>query len=129
MATPNTVPAQLYPLASSDGKDIPFDVLKPVGLAYYSFNAGSPTEIALPASAELATIFATADAVVFFGTAALPLNSYADGALFVPANTIVTAQLPATTLKIKGITFSGLVYIQVVQKWAALALPRQFEKR
>jgi hypothetical protein len=44
-------------------------------------------------------------------------------------DTIITVALTAGPIYVKGLSESGTLYIQLVEKWAGLALPRQFTKK
>lgn len=126
----NQVPEQLYPFATADGKDIPFDVLKPQGLAVISYDAVNWAPFVAPEGVEVATFFSKNSCLVSFaGTPFWLLDEYLPQVLFVPANTIVQAYLPSNSFAVLGTEVESRLYVQFVVRWASLAVPRQFTKK
>lgn len=126
---------ELYVLSTSDGKSIPLDAVWPLRAIRKSFASNIHTALTIPADMELVSIRATADILVDFDNAATyPVadgSAYAN-ALFVAAETIYTVRLPNTGAvrivpAVAGL--AGTLYIQEIQKWAALGLKRQLVNR
>ena len=126
----NQVPEQLYPFATADGKDIPFDVLKPQGLAVISYDAIDWAPFQAPEGVEVATFFSKNSCLVSFAeTPSWVLDEYLPQVLFVPANTIVQAYLPSNSFAVLGTETEAKLYVQFVVRWASLAVPRQFTRK
>lgn len=124
------VPEQLYPFATADGKEIPFDILKPQGLAILQYNASTFSSFSGPAAGEVATLFSKAACLIAFSTAPEQLlNQYMPSMLYVPANCIVHCELPSPSFQVLGVDSDNLLYVQYVTRWASLAVPRQFNKK
>ncbi len=118
---------QLYPLATQDGKFIPFDVVQARALMIIDLDEDFQP-IVLDEMYNLSVIFSEAIAILDFtnGVVTVPLTgvSYPDWQ-FVPSGFAVLSVLPTATIRIRNITGAGKMFIQGVQKWSTLALPRQ----
>lgn len=124
------VPEQLYPFATAEGKDIPFDILKPQGLAILQYNSSTFSPFAGPASGEVVTLFSKAACLIAFsGAPEQLLNQYMPSVLHVPANCIVHCVLPSPNFQVIGVDGDNLLYVQYVTRWASLAVPRQFNRK
>lgn len=125
---------ELYPFSTSDAKSVPVDIIWPLKFIKKAFIADDETSMSIPADFDIVSIKATADVLIDFGNAATyPIAETAySSALFVPAETIMTVRLPSTgAVKLVPATAgqAGSLYIQSVQKWAALGLQRQLTNR
>lgn len=125
---------ELYPFSTSDAKSVPVDIIWPLKFIKKAFAMNAATALTIPAGFDIVSIKATADVLVDFANAAtypVAETEYAN-ALFVPAETIMTVRLPSTgAVKLVPATAgqAGSLYIQSVQKWAALGLQRQLTNR
>lgn len=126
---------QLYPLSTSDAASIPLDVASPLGLLHFAAAANSATQIVIPEEYSLVMIHATIAVVLdFTDIETYPISGAKifGSALYVPEDTIMTMWLPSTGLaKIIPVVAdtAGSVFIQGIQKWAALGLKRQLGVR
>lgn len=124
-------PVELYPFATQDGKDIPLDIIKPLGTIMFSMTL-SFVNCVLPVKYNLSALFSTSAAYIdLTGTASSAPVSGTDnvGWLYLPANTVLIAELPTITAKIRAVSAAGDLYITALQKYAALGLPRQFNTK
>ena len=124
-------PAELYPFSTQDGKAIGLDVIKPLGVIYYLLSA-TFTAVVLPAKYNLSAVYSSVDAYIdLTNTASGSPVSGADNVrwVFIPAATVVILELPTATVRIRGVTGAGNMYITALQKYAALGLPRQFDTK
>lgn len=126
-------PVDNYPFATKDGKVIPLDIIRPKGLIMQDFSASTGENITIPVGSEIAILIATEDCIFFeaSATSANPIVSgtYYTKALFVPKGIAVTVTIVAGTAKVLGQGVAGKLSIQVVEKWAGLALDVQYYKR
>jgi hypothetical protein len=123
-----TAPIELYPFATRDGKAIPLDIIRPRGFIKKNFTTVSAS-LSLPRDSYVATFTSDVDCLISFG-ADLPTNlvdgvDYVD-TLCVPAGVTVTAAVVTSDAHVKGLTSSGSLLIQLIEKWAGLALDSQF---
>lgn len=118
---------EVYPFATSDGKAIPLDIIYPSALVKLT-NGQSFT---LAAGYEVAAIHAFgAEAILSFNGALGSVNTatlYED-TVFIPPNGLAIVRLPSATVHVITGT-GGVVYIQLIEKWAGLALPSQFNRK
>lgn len=124
-------PVELYPFSTQDGKNIPLDIVKPLGTILFSMTT-SFAACVLPAKYNLSALFSTVAVYIdLTGTAVSAPVSGVDniGWLYLPANTVLIAELPTITAKIRAVSASGDLYITALQKYAALGLPRQFNTK
>ena len=123
-----TTPIDAYPFATQDGKAIPLDILRPSGL--YRLATGSL--ITLPEGSEVAAIHAIGgSALLGFGGSIPPelvLETYYPQALFVPAEGTVIVRVPDLVVSVSA-SAATTVYVQLIAKWAGLALPAQYAKK
>lgn len=126
-----TTPAGVYPFATQDGKAIPLDIIKPISIITKTFVSGSDSSLVIPSGAVVGTITATKDCILRFGFA---VGSLVDGAelsdsVFLPENATITLALTVGTAYVRGIANSGSIYIQLIEKWAGLALNAQYQRK
>lgn len=126
---------ELYPLSTSDSKSIPLETIWPLRALRKSVAPDATTDLTIPAGMDLVSIRSTVDLLIDFANAATyPISDATvyPNALFVAAETIYTVRLPNTGAVnivplLPGV--SGTLYIQEIQKWAALGLQRQLVNR
>lgn len=121
--------AELYPLATQDGKSIPLDVVKPLSLFSALIVEGTPTVFEVPADYVIAAIYATVDCIVRFSATPLPSGIVTEtaysNAIFVPANILCNLVVTPGAASVLGVAGAGVIYISSVQQWAALIQPNQ----
>jgi hypothetical protein len=122
---------QRYPLSTADGKSIPLDVIRPLGLLFKTFTSVVSADIAVPGTCEIISFTATEDCIICFGSAA---SVPADGSLlsngvFIPQNLRITVAPTAATFTVIRHTADGYVAVQFIDKWAGLALETQYSRR
>lgn len=123
-----STPVGVYPFSTQDGKAIPLDIVNPAGLIFKSFVAGSGASFTIPAGKTVGVFFCNADAIISFGADMVSMaeNTVHSKALLVPANTTLTTAFEAGTAYVRGISGSGIMYLQLIEKWAGLGLPTQY---
>lgn len=117
---------EIYPYSTQSGDPIPLDIIKPLGALPFTFSTAF-TALTIPAIYTLSSILSEQDVIIDFSnslTTWVSGTSYAN-VLFLPAGVITIASIPTGTVKVKGLTAGGSLVIQALQKWSALALPRQ----
>lgn len=124
-------PSEIYPFATVDGKAIPLDILKPTYLSITQFTAEASTEINLPVNAVVGMFISNKAVVISFEAplAAIGTEPILSKTLIVPENVIVSSSILANKLHIRGIAEAGTLYIQLIEKWAGLALDKQFTRK
>lgn len=131
MATTNPVNNQLYPFSTEDGKTIPLDIIRPVGLMQVNVPvAGFAASAIIPADWALASFYSKEGCIVQLGTATLngaltPGMVYPDALVVPPRCLVVSTLLPGECRIISLEGDTGTVFIQRIQKWAGIALRRQ----
>lgn len=114
--------SELYPLSTQDGQAIPFDIVKPSSLVFWTLVADTQKNATIPAGFVTGFFFCTTDCV--FRNADVTLvgmaeaTEYAD-AIFIPSNTVVSVTLTPGASKIMPLG-NGTLYLSKVQQWAAL---------
>lgn len=134
MAT-TTAERELYPLSTTDNKPIPFDIMLPLGSITWDFAANARTLITIPGSFDLVYAFASSDVLISFASALdypVAVNTEMPDAFILPGDSLITMRLPksgaASIIPLRPAA-SGVVYMQNMQKWAALGLKRQLGTR
>jgi len=126
-----TAPANVYPFSTADGKAIPLDIIRPMGLIIKTFTIASAS-FTIPTDAVVGVLYSTSPCVVRFGTdISLPVTDGAEiaDAVLVPAEMAVTVALTAGTAYVHGLIESGTLYIQLIEQWAGLALSKQYSRK
>ena len=126
-----TTPVELYPLSTQDAKSIPLEIVAPNGMIYQAM-ATSWSTIVLTDLYNLAVIFSSV--ALFLDITNTAAGSPTSGTsysgwIYIPADTAVTVALPTGSIKVRAVAGSGDAYINGIQKWAALGLPRQFNSQ
>jgi hypothetical protein len=121
-----------YPLSTQDGKAIPLDIIKPLGVLSQAFGPGVATDFDIPEDYEIGIVFATEDcfvSIVGDNLAALMDNTIYENTVFVPARTAITIVLTDGVCYVRGTEASGSIYMQFIEKWAAFGLETQFVRK
>lgn len=134
-----------YPLSTSDGQSIPFDVLRPGVALFAPFVVGAPSpQFTLDPDAVIFSLSSSVDCLLCFpaGTnlAAIPApfaSSFTEDSLYIPKNTVVMMSPPidSSTLALKriasviGINSSGTLIVQSLKAWTGLATASQLIRR
>ena len=119
---------QLYPLSTQDGKHIPLDVVKPLGLTAFTMTANTAADITVPVGYSLVWLYATAACVLHMTAVNLP-NALVSGtnytdSIFIPADTLMTIVVEEGECSLLGLG-AGTLYMNSVEQWAALVQPLQ----
>lgn len=127
----NSIPSEVYPFATQDGKAIPLDIIKPAGLILQAFTPLAVASFIIPAGYKVGTMLASKACIVRFGQTipALVDGTFYEDMLLIPNDTIITVSFDPTTLYVEGLTESGTFYLQLIERWAGLALDKQFSKK
>jgi hypothetical protein len=122
---------QVYPFSTQDGKAIPLDIINPAGVIYQVFTNTASSLITIPGNYTVGTFKADADSIISFGAdlGALVANTLHANTIFLPANVIVTSVIVPGSAYVRGLTASGTVYLQLIQKWAGLSLTTQLVRK
>lgn len=122
---------QVYPFSTQDGKAIPLDIIRPSGLLYRNFNASSEIDLIIPTGYPIAAVIANEVCLIKFNGSIgiFDENIVYTDLLLIPANTITIVSITPGTGAIKGIINSGTAYFQLIEKWAGLALDKQFIRK
>lgn len=121
---------EIYPFSTQDGKAIPLDILKPSHLFHIPFTTTS-SSVELPENVQVAMFMASVSAIISFGAAV----SFAGGSwnqvdsLYVPKDIIVSSTIKDRTLHIRGVAEPGSLWVQIIEKWAGLALTKQYSRK
>jgi hypothetical protein len=126
-----------YPLSTPDGRAIPFEVLRPLGFISKTFtSAGSTASIAIPATVQVLSVYATEECIVTFAASGASAAAIVDGTLvddtvFIPAETLMVLSPPIdfAAFAIRGVSANGTARIQFIDHWAGLALASQYIRR
>lgn len=127
----STTPNEIYPFSTPDGKAIPLDILKPSYLGIYAFPADASVSFTLPEESQVAMFISTVPAIVSFSAA---LDAFSSGqllanTLIIPEKSIVASSILNPTFHVRGIAEAGTLYIQIIEKWAGLALIKQYSRK
>lgn len=128
MAT--TAQRQLYPFATEDGKDIPLEVIRPLGAFFVNVPAGGSSFI-LPEKYEIVSAYSSEHALWSFLGNDPVAGTDNNEALFIPAQQTITAAIPISAAG-KIVPLEGLpclVVIQAIQRWAGIGMQRQLVRR
>lgn len=126
-----TSPSEIYPFATQDGKAIPLDILKPAALSFFDFTSAAKADITISQESSVVMLLATEVCILSFNSALTALTAGAEylNAVLVPKNIIVSCLLPGYSAQVRGVTASGVLYIQSIEKWSGLALDKQFQRK
>ena len=126
-----STPSEVYPFATQDGKAIPLDILKPSSLVFYAFTDVAKTDIVIPTTSQVAIFLASEACLLSFEGSLIALTSGIEytKTLLIPKDVIVASVIQGTFAQIRGLTASGTLYVQLIEKWAGLALDKQFTRK
>ena len=130
MALANT-PQDNYPFSTRDGKVIPLDILRSKHYLYQDFTAAATAPITLPAGTTVVALYATEDCVLVPESTAdivLAANTPLAKAIMLPKKHVVIAAIAEGAARIKGISASGRIHIQVIEQWVGLGLDIQYKR-
>lgn len=117
---------EIYPYSTQNGDPIPLDIIKPLAVLPFTFSTAF-TSLTIPATYVLSSLLSDQDVIIDFSNslAGFVSGTSYNNVLFLPAGVITIASIPTGVVKVKGLTAGGSLVIQALQKWSALALPRQ----
>lgn len=120
--------SQHYPLVDPSGKDIPFEVFRPLGLMVQDIADTVSSAKTLPVTAELLIVYATDACIVRFDAiASIPAtNTHQTGSFFISPETWMTLDPNgAETFTVIGIEsgVDGSLFINTTKKWKDLQKP------
>lgn len=122
---------QIYPFATQDGKAIPLDIIKSAGLLTKAYTTSVST-FTVPEGKQVGVFLASSACLVRPTTelpgALLDGTTYED-ALLIPSDVAVASVVMPGTYYIKGLSVAGTLYLQFIEKWAGLALDKQFQRK
>ena len=124
--------ANLYPLSTINGTPIPLDILRPTGVLRKSFLfSGATTAEALPSTAGVIMLRSTKDCFIKFAnssatkpTSATPSVVVTD-TLYLQKNEVQVVAPSLLYYSVIGDTEDGVLTIQFIETWSAVALPMQ----
>lgn len=132
---------ELYPLSTENGQAIPLDVVRPTRLWFTRLTPNAVTYldlyVALQDTTELLSLYSNVDVMLGLDISlTYPVGLLSDiaGALFLPANTVYTVaansigSMSIVPLE-AAIPTSSYLSVQLVTRWAGIALPRQLTLR
>jgi hypothetical protein len=124
----SAIPREIYPFTTNDGKAIPLDIVKPIGVTKYALLTDALTDVNTLEENTVVVLYSTVDCLISFtGTLAiLPVvngTTYTDS-IFVPAGTLMTVEPIFGSGKAVALDAAGSLYVQQVEKWAGLSQPR-----
>lgn len=127
----SNIPSGVYPFATQDGKPIPLDIIKSAGFLWQSFIAGVGSRFDIPPDKTVGVLIATTACLVTFGTdlSDFMSNKVYNDTILIPADSPVTVSLIPGKAYVRSLTSPGTLYIQLIEKWAGLALDKQFTRK
>lgn len=132
---------ELYPLSTENGQAIPLDVVRPTRLWFTRLTPNAVTHLSLyvqlQGKTELLSLYSSVDVVLGLEIAMeYPIVSISDtaGVIFLPANTVYTlATADIGVMRVvpleADIPSSSYLSVQLIKRWAGIALPRQLTLR
>jgi len=133
----SNTPEENYPFATKDGDVIPLDIIKSKGIIKIGFTAGAEVSAILPTEAEVGVLFASEACFVLVNDGVSPtpiLSPLVNGTfyprvLYIPKNHAITCALKKGEVKILGASAAGILIIEVIERWAGLALDVSYNRR
>lgn len=124
------VPLDNYPYTTEDGTPIPLDIIRPKGI----IQIGISTTEALLNFTDLtgvAMFYATQDCYVVFAPSfgSVVNNTLKLNTLFIPKNHVVSSTINALSCSVKSLSTTGILIVQLIEKWSGLTLDTNFGKR
>lgn len=125
------IPSQVYPFATQDGKPVPLDIIRPAGLIKIDFINSAVANFILPDTYTEGIILATSACLVRQGSTipSIVNGTFYQDMFLVYTDTLITVSLLPGTIYVKGLTDSGTLYLQLIERWAGLGLPKQYIRK
>lgn len=113
----------IYPLATTDGKDIPLDVASPLWASRILLTGAGSGPLNLPSLDCILACVTDVDCYIRFGGAAsVPGdNAIVNDQIFLPRGVVLTLLPTSLAVYAISVTGSGTLRVSGVQKWAALS--------
>lgn len=131
MASPTT----RYPFATPNGNYIPSSILKIPGIYKKAFVASPGTVVdILPAGTEIVNLLSDTDCFVRFENAVAVVPTSATASIQITNTLVLKANIPRLVgvpnlfYSVIGATASGVLLIELITKWNALALDVQYQR-
>jgi hypothetical protein len=122
----------IYPLATTDGESIPLDVISPIELWKFILTASTASDVETLTTLNcLLGVKASVDSILRFGATVVAVPVSGDklaDCVFIPAGTILIVQPTSLSFSVMPLA-DGIIWVQVMQKWAALSQTLLFERR
>lgn len=113
---------ELYPFSTIDGKVIPLDIIRPLGILRIPFTAISTALQDLGIATPIMILSATEDCFVRFGAAAVvPSTSLTSNQIMVEKDQIVIVAPHNPNFSVISDGVNGSLTIQLLDRWAGLA--------
>lgn len=113
-----STPKDAYPIVSENGEVIPLDCIRAKAYLYRNFTtAFQEVAVVDDTLAQLAIVYATKDCILAYTNTALAENTPRE-AYFIPAGHALTIVLKEGTKYVRGFTESGILHIQIVERWS-----------
>lgn len=128
-----TIPRGVYPFATQDGKAIPLDIIKGNAVIVLPFTAGGLSTCTLPDYAVVGVLISKKGCMVQLGDTPVTGEPIAGdlipNAVIIPDSGIVTVALEPGQLSVRGLDAAGILYIQLIEQWAAIGLATQYTRK
>lgn len=116
---------ELYPLASQEGRAIPFEVAEPVALAVIPFTDTATAPLSFPTGSEIVVILSSEPCIIAFGKTVPTItnDTFHTDCAMIPADALVYLKIPADKESISVVrdgSTNGTAKIQVYRTWRAL---------
>ena len=126
-------PLDLYPLATSGGQYIPFEVARPVGCIVKTVGLIGSAVLSLPAGSEddILKLRSNVDTYILFdnAVAVIPADGiYVAYLTYIPKDTDVHLMVENLTYSVISLV-AGTLTISILETWRGLSMPSQFTRR
>lgn len=114
------IPKDVYPLSTARSEAIPYEVGSPLAMFHVNAIMGASTPLALPADANLCSVYFKDDTYIFTGAPVDPVyfNMLAEGAYFCKGGMIAELYLPKD-IWVRG-TKDTTGYINILTPWVQM---------
>lgn len=117
--------AELYPFSTARGDAVPLEIVRPLGLAMFTFDVNTVGSITIPAGFNTCWLYATEECVVNFSPASSLPGALGEGTeypstIFIPKQTPICIQVAPGEGSLLGLATAGRLYVNNIQQWAAL---------
>ncbi len=127
-----STPSGVYPFATPDGQAIPLDIIKGTAAIVLPFTRGVISTCTLPEYAVVGVLLSKKACLIQFGGGPLTTlpgdGDVVTNGVIVPDNGILTVALEPGQLHVMGLENTGVLYIQLIEQWAAIGLRTQFAR-